>query len=71
MTAALGAAALREAASVTRRPTLRALTGARFVAASAIVVLHLSEVLGVPSGNAAFLGFAVSFFFVRSGFILA
>ncbi|MFC5423677.1 hypothetical protein ACFPOB_29525 [Bosea eneae] len=48
------------------------LTGLRFFAAAAIVLLHSAETWPIPSalGNLA-LNQGVSFFFVLSGFILA
>ena len=52
------------------RPALPALTSLRFLAAAAIVWLHVGGVWNIPVGRGINLGFGVSFFFVLSGFIL-
>jgi len=55
-----------------RARRLPALTSLRFVAAAMIVLWHLRGSLGVPAHFAepVILGYAVSFFYVLSGFIL-
>ncbi len=49
---------------------LHALTGLRFVAAFAVFVHHVGGRFGLPNDELALGSFAVSFFFVLSGFIL-
>lgn len=56
---------------VSKNPQLAALTGLRFFAALAALLHHCEDKLSIPKVNWPLGNFAVCFFFVLSGFILA
>ena len=50
---------------------LKPLTSYRFLAAGSIVALHMGDWIGLEPSRGEPLGFAVSFFYILSGFILS